>query len=234
MLTATALAFRMATLARDLHQQHSPQAVMEHALTAAVALIPGAEHGAVSLVRARRTLTTTAATSDLARGVDPLQNQVRQGPGLDAAFEHRSSRVDDLTAETTRWPALAARAHQVGVVSVLCLPLFVQGNRLGVLSLLSTAARAFDEEAEHVGLVLAAHTAVAVASAQQVENTARGLAHRDVIGQAKGILMERHHLNAQQAFDVLATFSQETSRKLHQIAAEIALEITAANQAPDR
>ncbi|WP_194905681.1 GAF and ANTAR domain-containing protein [Quadrisphaera sp. INWT6] len=224
----------MATLARDLHQQHSPDAVMEHALTAAVAQVPGAEHGAVSLVRARRTLTTTAATSDLARGVDALQNQVRQGPGLDAAFDHRTCRVDDLTAERTRWPALAARAPQVGVVSLLCVPLFVQGNRQGVLSLLSTAPDAFEEASEHVGLVLAAHTAVALARAQETANTARGLAHRDVIGQAKGILMQRHHLNAQQAFDVLATFSQETSRKLHQIATEIALEVTAANRAPDR
>lgn len=221
MPTATALTFRMATLARELHQQHSPLAVMEHALTAAVALVPGAEHGAVSLVRARRSLTTTAATSNLVRGVDALQNQVRQGPGLDAAFDQRTCRVDDLTAETTRWPALAARAPQVGVASVLCLPLFIHDDHLGVLSLCSTAAAAFDQEAEHVGLVLAAHTAVAFASAQRLENTTRGLAHRDVIGQAIGILIERHQLNAQQAFEVLARYSQETNRKLHKIASEV-------------
>lgn len=228
MHSADPVASRMAALARDLHQQNSSQAVMDHAVTAAVALVPGAEHSAISLVRARRTVDTAAATGDLARELDTLQNQVRQGPGLDAAFDHRTCRVGDLTAETTRWPALAARAKQVGVVSMLCLPLFVHEHRQGVLSLLSTPSDAFDKASEHLSLVLAAHVAVAVASAQEVENTARGLAHRDIIGQAKGILMERHQLSAEQAFDVLARYSQETSRKLHHIASEVA----ACGQAP--
>ncbi|MBF5081175.1 GAF and ANTAR domain-containing protein [Quadrisphaera sp. INWT6] len=225
-LNTEAVAFRMAALARDLQQQHGSHAVMDRAVAAAVALVPGAEHGALSVVGARRTLTPAATTGDLAQGMEALQNDVRQGPGLEAAFDHRTCRVDDLSAETTRWPALAACAGQVGVASVLCLPLFVSEDRLGVLSLFSTALRAFDEASEHMGLVLAAHVAVAVASAQEVENTARGLEHRDVIGQAKGVLMERHRLSAQEAFDVLARFSQETSRKLHTIAVEVAASTT--------
>ncbi|MCW2636307.1 MAG: Two-component response regulator receiver and and CheY domain, partial [Blastococcus sp.] len=49
-----------------------------------------------------------------------------------------------------------------------------------------------------------------------------GLSHRDVIGQAKGILMERHRLTAHQAFDLLVRTSSTTNRKLRDIADELA------------
>ena len=48
------------------------------------------------------------------------------------------------------------------------------------------------------------------------------MGNRDVIGQAKGILMERHRLTAEQAFGVLARVSQERNRKLVDIARELA------------
>ena len=48
------------------------------------------------------------------------------------------------------------------------------------------------------------------------------LVSRDVIGQAKGILMERLHLTADQAFEELRTASQRQNRKVRAIAAELA------------
>ena len=44
---------------------------------------------------------------------------------------------------------------------------------------------------------------------------------RDLIGQAKGILMERFRLTAHQAFDVLSRVSQELNRKLVDVATEL-------------
>jgi AmiR/NasT family two-component response regulator len=44
---------------------------------------------------------------------------------------------------------------------------------------------------------------------------------RDVIGQAKGILMERDRLTADEAFDVLSRASQRLNRKLRDIADEL-------------
>ena len=41
---------------------------------------------------------------------------------------------------------------------------------------------------------------------------------RDVIGQAKGILMERHGLDADEAFDRLTTMSQDANIKLRDVA----------------
>ncbi len=48
------------------------------------------------------------------------------------------------------------------------------------------------------------------------------LLSRDVIGQAKGILMERLHMTAEQAFEELRTASQRQNRKVRDIAAELA------------
>ncbi len=48
------------------------------------------------------------------------------------------------------------------------------------------------------------------------------MSNRDVIGQAKGILMERHKLTADQAFGVLTRVSQALNRKLVDVAVELA------------
>ena len=48
------------------------------------------------------------------------------------------------------------------------------------------------------------------------------LLSRDVIGQAKGILMERLHMTPDQAFEELRAVSQRYNRKVREIAAEIA------------
>ena len=77
---------------------------------------------------------------------------------------------------------------------------------------------------ESDGLVVAAHAAVALAAAQHEQHLHTALAHRDIIGQAKGIVMERVHLDADQAFTLLSRLSQEENTKLHDVAARIAAE----------
>ena len=44
------------------------------------------------------------------------------------------------------------------------------------------------------------------------------LKSRDIIGQAKGILMERHGIEADEAFDRLVKMSQETNVKVREVA----------------
>jgi len=45
---------------------------------------------------------------------------------------------------------------------------------------------------------------------------------RDIIGQAKGILMERYRISADEAFDRLRTASQHQNRKVRDLAEELA------------
>ena len=69
-----------------------------------------------------------------------------------------------------------------------------------------------------MGLLFASHAAVAVAGAQKLEHVTVALSRRDVIGQAKGVLMERYKIPADRAFGLLARVSQDTNRKLHEVA----------------
>lgn len=60
-----------------------------------------------------------------------------------------------------------------------------------------------------------------VSLADEVEHLKLAIEHRDVIGQAKGILMAREHCNADAAFSILRMASQRENRKLYEIALEL-------------
>ncbi len=80
---------------------------------------------------------------------------------------------------------------------------------------------AFTAEDIADGLALAAHVAVALAGAQEIEHLEHALRGRTVIGQATGILMERFDLDPERAFSVLSRMSQQKNAKLREIAGEI-------------
>ena len=73
--------------------------------------------------------------------------------------------------------------------------------------------------------MLATHGALAVALSAnqlQVENLRKALASNREIGVAMGVLMTRHQVTRDQAFGLLRMASQNTNRKLHEVALEVA------------
>lgn len=102
---------------------------------------------------------------------------------------------------------------------MLGIQLYVAGDELGALNLLSPERDAFSDASEHVGLLFASHAAVAMAGAQQLEQLRQAVGTRDRIGQ--GILMERFKLTDDQAFRLLVQASQRCHRKLSEIADEL-------------
>jgi hypothetical protein len=216
------LSQRLADLARDMQREVGPQAVLEIVVRAVVGTIPGAEEATITLVKARRRVESAAVTSELARSFDELQQETGQGPCLDAMYNQETVRADDLAADP-RWPELAHRAVQLGERSMLSFQLFVESDDLGALNLLSRRAGAFSDESERVGLLYTSHIAIALAGALEIGHLTTALARRDVIGQAKGILMERFKLTSDQAFALLAKVSQEANIRLFDIAERLAL-----------
>jgi GAF domain-containing protein len=215
------LADLMSRTARRLQEEHGDVESTLQAITAtAITVVPNAEECSISYVIGRTKVEPRASTSDLPRELDALQERLEQGPCLDAVWEQEVVRVDDVAAED-RWPEFARQASERGVGSMICYQLFVQGNQLGALNLYASRAGSFDDESQDIGHMFAAHAAVAVAGAEHEENLRSAVSSRDVIGQAKGILMERHKLTADQAFGVLARVSQELNRKLGDIAREV-------------
>ena len=215
------LAEQFSALARSLQARHAdPDQILDEVVSAAIALIPGVEEGSISVVMSRRTVTSQHASGELPQRVDALQEEVGEGPCLDAAFQEQTVRVPDM-AQEKRWPNFSQRAAEAGAGSMLSFQLYVEGDNLGALNLYSYQPNAFDDESEHVGLLLASHAAVAFADAQKLEQLNEKAATRDLIGQAKGILMERYKLTGDQAFRVLIRVSQQSNRKLREIADEL-------------
>ncbi|WP_281275753.1 GAF and ANTAR domain-containing protein [Arthrobacter echini] len=214
------LAKRLGELARSLQHEKSSDRILSIMAAAAVELIPGVDQGSISVVHARQRIGSRAPTSALAGHLDALQNEAGQGPCLDAMYEHETVHVPDMAAET-RWPRFAQRAARAGVGSMLCFQLYVEGDNLGALNLYSLRQHAFSAESRHVGLLVAAHAAVAFAEALKVEQLGEALATRDLIGQAKGILMERYKITGEQAFTILERSSSETNEKLRSVAEQL-------------
>ncbi|MDA0632718.1 GAF and ANTAR domain-containing protein [Nonomuraea sp. MCN248] len=215
--SADRLAVKLSELARHLREGAGVQETLDAIVRAGVDTIAGAEHAGVTVVRRRRTVETKASTDEVVREADRAQYETGQGPCLDAIYLERTVRVSDMSAER-RWPAFVERARGLGVASMLSFQLYVHEDNLGALNLYAGRPDAFGDESEHVGLLFAAHAAVAMSGAQQEEHLSRAVAMRDLIGQAKGILMERHRLTADQAFTLLVSASQETNTRLADIA----------------
>ena len=215
------LAETFADVARALVDEDGVQATLRKITTLAVETIDGCHHAGVSLIEGRK-ISTPAASDDVPVQVDAIQYETDQGPCLDAIREHETFRIDDLATED-RWPGFSKRAaEETGVVSMLSFRLFAQGDTMGALNLYSKQPSAFDDEALAVGSVFATHAAVALAGAQQDEQMHKALQGRDVIGQAKGILMAQQNVTADEAFDILRRASQRMNIKLRELAERVA------------
>ena len=214
------LAQTLSDLARKLEAEDDTEAMLDDLVAAAVALIPGVDEGSLSIVLARRDVSSQSPSGDLSRRVDALQTETGQGPCLDAVYQEKTVSVPDMASET-RWPDFARRAAEAGAGSMLSFRLWVEGDDLGALNLYGREPHAFTEESEHIGLLFVSHAAIAVAGAQKQDQLAESIATRDLIGQAKGILMERYRIDAQKAFSLLVRASQQRNVKLRELAVEL-------------
>ena len=149
--------------------------------------------------------------------MDQAQYETGQGPCLDSLYEQQTLRLSDISSDC-RWADFYARATQLGVRSMLAIQLSVEGDNLGALNLHSREPDAFSDESEQVALMFAGHAAVAFAGAQAQEHMEAAVSRRDVIGQAKGILIERYKISGQEAFRLLVVASQSTNIKLYDVA----------------
>ena len=211
------LAVQFSDLARSLEQSDDPHRTLQGIVRAAVQLIPGVDEASISAVMQRKQVSSEAPTGELARAVDALQSELGQGPCLDAVYQQETVRVADMATET-RWPQFTERARQAGAAGMLSFQLYVEGDNLGAPNLYSRTPGTFDDESEHIGLLFASHAAIAYAAVQKQAGLSRSVATRQLIGQAQGILMERHKITADRAFALLVQASQSRNTKLRDVA----------------
>jgi GAF domain-containing protein len=231
------LARAFADAARALQAIASFPETVQRIVDLAVVTVPGCEHAALSVQANNGHHVPPVATHPRAALADEVQHRTGEGPCRQALAGEHLVHADNLDADG-RWPLFSAGALEQGFRSVLSCRLFVPRNEetLGALSLYSSVPFAFETAARDIALMFASHAALALAGAEQElraavreRNLEEALRSRDVIGQAKGILMEREHISAEEAFERLRRVSQHENRKLRVIAEELAANGAAGN-----
>ena len=203
----------------------------------ALQVVSGAEATSLTLVGAVGALTTPLFTGALAQRMDAMQYDAAQGPCVEAATATRWTAilVTDFRDET-RWPMVAGEGVAAGARSALSVSLFA-GPRLGAggvqqavgsLNIYASAAGAFGGSERDTALLLAVYAALALAAneamgdaGERIDQLKAAMTTQTVIGQAQGILMERHKFTAGQAFDRLRTASMNLNRKLRDVARDL-------------
>jgi hypothetical protein len=199
--------------------------LVEAVLEYAVAALPGARWASVTTLRQGK-FRTLAATGEEARAADGLQYELGTGPCVDTVLEDSVHCSPDL-AHDPRWPVYGARAaEELGVRSALAyrLTLVADAELIAGLNLYSDVPDAFDAHTQWAGTLLATHAGWAVSmelSRQRAENLEKALQSNREIGTAIGVLMAVHKLTRDQAHELLRVASQDSNRKLAEIATEV-------------
>jgi hypothetical protein len=210
----------MADLAERFSHPTDLNATLIGVTAAAVRHIRGADSADILILAPPEGYESIAATSPLPARLDEFQHDFNEGPCLDAAIGQPLVRCDDLRSDS-RWPRFSKSAIQAGVHSVLSFQLYTYGTRRAAMNLLGFERNAFTMEAEAYAGMIATHAATALIAHNKELEFQSALASRDVIGQAKGMVMERFGINAVQAFELLVRLSQNSNTRVADIAAEV-------------
>jgi hypothetical protein len=185
----------------------------------AVEMIPGCDH--VSLSHLHRGELRSASSNDrIGPILDAIQSDTDEGPCLDAIRNGGTYVADDLGADP-RWPDYGPRAvTETSVRSSFAVQLHDGARTAGALNLFADRPASFTPEPQRDATIalLAAHATPPLAAAVRYESALAALESRDLIGQAKGLLMARSEIDSDAAFELLVRASQRMNVKLVEIA----------------
>ncbi|WUH07304.1 GAF and ANTAR domain-containing protein [Streptomyces violaceus] len=214
---------QMAQLARDLVTQDSVQATLDEIAASAVKLVEGCDAAGILTVSKGRAVTL-AVCGYMVEESDRLQGELGEGPCFDAARRvdgERLFRIADMTTPQPSWPRFSRAARDLGIGSMTGVLLYTERENFGALNLYSRRPGAFGKDIEAAGWLLASHAAVALATARTVDQLEHALETRHAVGEAMGILRERHQLSEDEAFGVLRRISQNHNIKLRDVALHV-------------
>lgn len=214
------IAESLTQVAREIHTQYDFGSTVDAIVHSARRSLAGIDHVGISVVQRTGGVETVAGTDPLVWELDAMQYELDEGPCLDA-IRAASVTVANRLRHEARWPRYVPRAVGRGVAAQMGIRLHREDETLGGLNLYSTGAEVIDAERQHLATLLAAHAALALDCARQEEELNAALATRKTIGQALGILMERHDLDEGRAFQFLVRVSQASNVKLWDIAEEL-------------
>jgi GAF domain-containing protein len=215
------VAAAIAAAARTMNHFESLDRTLQAIAQSAKESVPGFDLVGISTVDRHGNVKTRAATDDLVHELDKLQYGLGEGPCVDTLGNAHVVVVPRIRHEQ-RWPAYIPEALRLGLRAQLAVKLSLDDEgTLGGLNLYSTVSDDVDPDAESIAELFAVHAAIALGSAQELENLNEALQSRKVIGQALGILMCRYELDEDRAFAFLVRASNAGNIKLRRIAQEL-------------
>ena len=216
----------MARAARAIHTPLSLDETLCTIADSALLSLPSFDAAGVSTIDKNGHVHTRAATGQLVWELDRLQYELSEGPCVDSLHDADVVTAPELRHDQ-RWPRYVPCAVGLGVKSQLAARLYLDDEgTLGGLNMYSTTSAELPSDTEHMAELFAAHAAIALGSARQLEGLNEALHTRSVIGQAMGILMHRYTLEADSAFSLLIRTSSHANLKLRIVAERL---VSAAN-----
>lgn len=175
----------------------------------------------------------TGASSDpRAAEADRVQHTYGTGPCVEAATTGEVVEVGNQ-ARDHRWPSYAEHARALGVRHSLSVPLRLEGRTRGSLNVYHYDHPRVPEDERRRMELFAARASTAISLALQrtehqdlSHHLERALRARSVIDQAIGVLMAHERCGADAAFDMLRRHSQNSNRKLRDVAADVITRVT--------
>ncbi|WP_197497052.1 ANTAR domain-containing protein [Arthrobacter sp. B6] len=168
-----------------------------------------------------------ASSGLLARSLDQLEDDFKQGPNLTALIEQRTVHASDLSGDD-RWPRLARSATERGIRSCLSIPLEVEGPNQAVMGLTALTSDAFSRNDIYAAEAFAEEASRMLRSAlritkltETVHDLYAALEHRTVIDSALGVVMSQNHCDHDTAFKILRSAASSRNLKLRDLAASV-------------
>ena len=234
-LTSPQAAFEQ--LALIVLADHSLETVMERVAALTRSTVPGAAAVSVTFVE-HGTARTVAFSGQLAVELDERQYEQGYGPCLDCIAGAEPVLIDRMSVDD-RWPRFAQAAVAAGAGSSLSIPVPVQREVDAALNIYGATELAFSAKDVALARAFAAHAGVALANmhlyevqSHVAEQLQTAMQSRAVIEQAKGILMGARRCSAEEAFGILVRLSQDSNRKLRDVAQALLDEAMPAQRTP--
>jgi AmiR/NasT family two-component response regulator len=99
--------------------------------------------------------------------------------------------------------------------------MFKEGASAATLNFYAESPDVFDDKSVNLGLIFATHAALVWNMMRRDQQFRVALVSRDIIGQAKGRLMERFDIDAAEAFEMLKRMSHDANTPIAQVAQRV-------------
>jgi transcriptional regulator with GAF, ATPase, and Fis domain len=217
------LAQMFAEMATSLEAQPSTEEAVQQTVDLAVEAVHDCDMAGISWCLRGKKMETPYASDSLVTELDSLQYSLDEGPVFDATDDDDDSGVTVIpdTRLDKRYPKFSQAAAKLGIPSVLSCQLSSPRKVLGALNMYARKPDAFDETAREIARIYAAHASIVLANRSLQADLRTAVDTRGTIGQAMGILIERHKVPPGHAFDMLVKASQSRHLKLREIASQV-------------